>query len=146
MARLARDDHRRGESLLRILAYFFRIDPPLLLALLLLCAAGLVALYSASGQDLAVVLRQGLRMTVAFGVMLLLAQIPSRSLRLWAPWVYLGGVALLVVVLLAGDVGKGAQRWLDIGVVRFQPSEVLKLGLPLAMAWYLSERPLPPRS
>ncbi|MDH3713235.1 MAG: rod shape-determining protein RodA [Gammaproteobacteria bacterium] len=144
MARLS-SGYGGRDSLLRLLAHFFRIDPPLLLALLLLCATGLVALYSASGQDLDTVLRQGLRMAVAFGAMLLLAQVPSRSLRLWAPWVYAGGVALLIVVLVAGDVGKGAQRWLDLGVLRFQPSEILKIGLPLAMAWYLSERPLPPR-
>lgn len=144
MARLAPEPGSH-DSLLRLLAHFFRIDPPLLLALLLLCTTGLVVLYSASGQDLDTVLRQGLRMVVAFGAMLLLAQVPSRSLRLWAPWVYVGGVILLIVVLLAGDVGKGAQRWLDLGVLRFQPSEILKIGVPLAMAWYLSERPLPPR-
>jgi len=144
MARLD-SQYASRDSLLRLMAHFFRIDPPLFLALLLLCATGLVALYSASGQDLDTVVRQGLRMVVAFGAMLLLAQVPSRSLRMWAPWVYVGGVLLLIVVLLAGDVGKGAQRWLNLGVLRFQPSEILKIGIPLAMAWYLSERPLPPR-
>ncbi len=139
------DNGARGESLLRLMAHFFRIDPPLLLALLLLCATGLVALYSASGQNLDFVVRQGARMSVALGVMVLLAQIPASSLRLWAPWVYVGGLGLLVAVLTVGDVGKGAQRWLDLGVVRFQPSEILKIGLPMAMAWFLSERPLPPR-
>ncbi len=143
MARLA-SEYQGRDSVLRLLAHFFRIDPPLFLALLLLSATGLVVLYSASGQDFDTVLRQGLRVLLAFAVMVLLAQVPSRSLRLWAPWVYGGGVLLLVVVLLAGDVGKGAQRWLDLGVVRFQPSEILKIGIPLAMAWYLSERPLPP--
>lgn len=143
MARLA-SEYQGRDSVLRLLAHFFRIDPPLFMALLLLSTTGLVVLYSASGQDFDTVLRQGLRVLLAFAVMVLLAQVPSRSLRLWAPWVYGGGVLLLVAVLLAGDVGKGAQRWLDLGVVRFQPSEILKIGIPLAMAWYLSERPLPP--
>ena len=76
--------------------------------------------------------------------MIMLAQIPPRLIRSAAPWAYLLGLVLLLVVMFTGDVAMGAQRWLDLGVVRFQPSEIMKLAVPLACAWYLHERPLPP--
>jgi rod shape determining protein RodA len=76
--------------------------------------------------------------------MLVIAQIHPKFLRLWAPWLFLGGIILLVLVLVMGETGKGAQRWLDVGIVRFQPSEIMKLAVPMMAAWYLHERPLPP--
>ena len=121
------------------------IDAPLLFGLLTLCGFGLLVLYSASGQDLATVERQILRLGLAFGLMCVIAQIPPASLRRWSFAVYSGGVLMLIAVLLVGDIGKGAQRWLDLGVVRFQPSELLKLAVPMTVAWVLSLRPLPPR-
>lgn len=121
------------------------IDPPLLLGLLTLCGFGLVALYSAGDRDPLIVERQLLRLALAFGLMVIVAQIPPASLRRASLWLYLLGVVMLVAVLLFGDVGKGAQRWLDFGVLRFQPSEMLKLAVPMAVAWMLSMRPLPPR-
>ena len=72
------------------------------------------------------------------------AQIPPRVMRMAAPFLYTIGVLLLVAVAVVGDVAMGAQRWLDLGFVRFQPSELLKIAVPLACAWYLHERPLPP--
>jgi rod shape determining protein RodA len=121
------------------------LDAPLLTGLLLLCAFGLVVLYSAMGRDFDGVERQLVRLSLAFGLMFALAQVPPYQLRRWSLPLYGVGVLMLVAVLLIGDVGKGAQRWLDLGLVRFQPSELLKLAVPMAVAWVLAERPLPPR-
>ena len=120
-----------------------RIDPVLLLGLLILTLAGLGILYSAGDQSPELMQKQVVRLSIAFLVMLLVAQIQPRQLYLWTPWIFLVGVILLLMVFFAGEVGKGAQRWLKIGV-RFQPSEIMKLATPLMLAWYLSERPLPP--
>jgi rod shape determining protein RodA len=120
-----------------------RIDPVLLFGLLMLTLAGLGILYSAGDQSAELMQKQIVRLSIAFMVMLVMAQISPHQLYLWTPWVFLVGVILLLMVFFAGDVGKGAQRWLKIGV-RFQPSEIMKLATPLMLAWYLSERPLPP--
>ena len=120
------------------------LDGTLLLAVLAVCAAGLVVLFSAAGEDLGVFMRQAARLGLALGVLVAVAQVPPRFLRLVAPWLYAIGVALLVAVALKGDIAMGAQRWLDLGVVRFQPSEIMKIAVPLACAWYLHDRPLPP--
>lgn len=120
------------------------LDLPLLVGVLLLCAYGLLVLFSATDQDPGKVERQMLRLVMAFGVMLVLAQVPPGVLRRWAAPLYLAGVLMLVAVLAVGDVGKGAQRWLDLGVLRFQPSELLKVAVPMMLAWFLSGRPLPP--
>ena len=122
----------------------FHIDLPLLVGILLLCGYGLVVLYSATGQDLGQVQRQAVRLLVAFAVLFLVAQINPITLRRWSPWLYLAGVLMLVAVLVFGEIGKGAQRWLDLGVIRFQPSELVKLAVPLMIAWYLAEKSLPP--
>jgi rod shape determining protein RodA len=120
-----------------------RIDPVLLLGLLMLTLAGLGILYSAGDQSAELMQKQIVRLSIAFLVMLVVAQISPHQLYLWTPWVFVVGVVLLLMVFFAGEVGKGAQRWLKIGV-RFQPSEIMKLATPLMLAWYLSERPLPP--
>ena len=122
---------------------YIRIDPVLLFGLLMLTLAGLGILYSAGDQSAELMQKQVVRLSIAFAVMLVVAQIPPHQLYLWTPWVFLAGVILLLMVFFAGDVGGGAQRWLKIGV-RFQPSEIMKLATPLMLAWYLSERPLPP--
>jgi rod shape determining protein RodA len=121
------------------------IDPVLLTGLLLLMACGLGILYSASDGSIEVVQRQVIRLAIAFVVMLLVAQIPQHTLYIWAPWFFALGIVLLVLVLLAGDVGKGAQRWLNLYVIRFQPSEMMKLVTPLMLAWYLCEKHFPPK-
>jgi rod shape determining protein RodA len=120
------------------------LDSSLLLAVLAVCAAGLVVLFSAAGEDLGVFLRQAVRVGLALVVMVAVAQIPPRVLRVVAPFLYTLGVLLLIVVAVKGDIAMGAQRWLDLGVVRFQPSEIMKIAVPLACAWYLHDRPLPP--
>jgi rod shape determining protein RodA len=122
-----------------------RLDAPLLAGLVLISGFGLVVLWSAGGQDSGLMVRQLVRLGVAFGVLLAVAQVPPKILRFWSPWLFAGGLALLVAVLVVGDFGKGAQRWLDLGVVRFQPSEIMKLAVPMMAAWYLHDRPLPPR-
>ena len=136
---------RGNQNVSRVLASYFRMDYPLLYALLALALLGLAVLYSASGQDIDVVMRQGLRFGVGLLIMLLMAQIPPDTLRYWSPWCYIVGLLMLVAVLLFGEVGKGAQRWLDIGILRFQPSELMKLAVPMMIAWFVSERPLPPK-
>ncbi len=120
------------------------IDPPLLLALLLLTTCGLGILYSAGNQNIDLIIRQSTRLALAFGVMILMAQIPPQNFKLWAPWIFLLGIILLALVLILGDVGKGAQRWLDFGFVRFQPSEMMKLAAPMMVAWYFADKALPP--
>lgn len=123
----------------------FHIDWPLLLGLLALMGLSLVVLYSASGESMAMVQRQLIRFGVAFFAMLVLAQIPPDVYQRWAPLAYGVGLALLVAVLVMGEVGKGAQRWLNLGFVTFQPSEIMKLAVPLMVARYISAQPLPPR-
>jgi rod shape determining protein RodA len=121
-----------------------KLDGPLLVGLGLIAAYGLVVLYSASGQSLGTVFRQVGHLGMGTVAMLLLAQVNPNFLRRLSPWLYLVGVLLLFVVAGMGVIGKGAQRWLDLGVVRFQPSEIMKLAVPMMCAWYLQERPLPP--
>jgi rod shape determining protein RodA len=123
----------------------FHIDVPLLLLLLALTAYGLLVLYSASGQDMGAVIRQGRYFLVAYVIMIGGAQISLQRYMRWAPWLYLLGVGTLVAVMFFGVGAKGAQRWLSIGGFRFQPSEIMKLVVPMAIAWYLAERTLPPR-
>jgi len=124
--------------------YRLHIDPLLLLGLLALLLLGLVVLYSASGQDDGMVLRQILRLGMALAVMWGVAQISPHMLMRWTPILYGVGVLLLIAVELIGDIGKGAQRWLDLGVIRFQPSEIMKLAVPLMVSKYLHEHPRPP--
>ena len=120
------------------------LDVPLLLGLMTLSAVGLIVLYSAGGADLDLVWRQAMRLGVGFGVMGVVAQIPPATLRRWTPWLFGLGLGLLLAVLYAGATGKGAQRWLDFGIARFQPSEMMKIVVPMAVAAYLAESPLPP--
>lgn len=124
---------------------FLHIDTALLIGLLVLMTAGLGVLYSASDGSMELIHRQMIRLAISFAVMFVVAQIPQQQLYLWAPWLFATGIILLVLVLVAGDVGKGAQRWLNLYVIRFQPSEMMKLVTPMMIAWYLCEKPFPPR-
>ena len=121
------------------------LDVPLLLGVLVLSAFGLVALYSAGGQDTDLVVRQAIRMAVGFGLMFMIAQIAPRRFFDWAPLLYLAGVLLLCAVLVVGEAAQGAQRWLRVGPFSFQPSEFVKLTVPLMVAWFISKGDLPPR-
>ena len=120
-----------------------RLDPITLFLLMLIIGFGLVVLYSASGQDTGMVERQAIRLGFGLVVMLVISQVPPRILRDWAPWIYGLGVILLLATWVLG-VGRGTQRWLDFGVIRFQPSEIMKLAVPMMVAWYLHPRVLPP--
>jgi rod shape determining protein RodA len=122
-----------------------KLDGALLIGLGLVAVYGLVVLYSASGQSLATIIRAGAHLGMGAVAMLLLAQVNPNFLRRSSPWLYLLGVVLLLVVDGIGYIGKGAQRWLDLGVLRFQPSEVMKLAVPMMCAWFLHDRALPPR-
>jgi len=121
-----------------------KLDGPLLIGLSLVAAFGLVVLYSASGQSIGTLARQAAHLTVGAIAMLALAQVNPNFLRRSSPWLYAFGIVLLLIVAVIGYIGKGAQRWLDLGIVRFQPSELMKLAVPMMCAWFLHERPLPP--
>jgi len=121
------------------------IDLPLLIGILCLMTLGLFVVYSAGGQDIDIVIRQAIRLGIALTVMFLVAQIPPLSYRKWAVPVFIIGLLLLIGVLLFGHIGKGAQRWLDLGFMKFQPSEIMKLVVPITVAWYLSQYDLPAR-
>jgi len=121
------------------------IDGPLLGGVLLICALGLVVLYSAVGENMRLWVNQIIRLGVALVAMFVVAQMPPDFLRRWTPWAYLGGLILLILVLTTGEVSQGAQRWLNLGI-RFQPSEVMKLAVPMMLAWYLHDRPIPPKA
>jgi len=120
------------------------LDGPLFVALCLVGGVGTIVLFSASGRSIPMLEAHLLRFALGLVAMIMLAQIPPRLIRTIAPWAYIIGLVLLFIVMFVGDVSMGAQRWLDLGVVRFQPSEIMKLAVPLACAWFLHERPLPP--
>ncbi len=120
------------------------LDLPLVLGSLAVCALGFVILYSAADENMSVLLRQCVRLAVAFAAFGVMSQVSPTTLRLWSPWVFIASVGLLLWVLVDGAVGNGAQRWLDLGVVRFQPSEILKIAVPMMIAWYMHDRALPP--
>ncbi len=123
----------------------FSIDWVLLSGLLTLSIISLFVLYSAGDQDMDLLLRQSVRMSLAFVVMLFVARIKPEKLMRWTPWLYGIGLLLLIYVLAAGVIGKGAQRWIDLGVIRFQPSEMMKLAVPMMVAWVMVKQPMPAR-
>ncbi len=121
-----------------------RIDGPLVVGLSLIALYGLVVLYSASGQSMRTVLNTVVRLVLGAIAMLLLARVNPNFLRRSTPWLYAAGCVMLLIVAAIGHVGMGAQRWLNLGLFRFQPSELMKLAVPMMCAWYLHDRPLPP--
>lgn len=128
-------------SLLKMLQ---RVDLVLLAALSLLVFMGLVTLYSAADTTISTVYRQGIHFVIGLVLMLLFSQVEGKTLRQFAIWLYGIGIVLLILVLMVGVVKKGAQRWLYIGI-DIQPAEMMKLAVPMMVAYYFSEKPLPPR-
>lgn len=120
------------------------LDPFLLLSLILLSAIGLFILYSASNASAAVVEKQGYRLILSFILMAVFAQISPQRYKEWAPWLYGITFFLLLAVLVIGKVDLGARRWISLGFMRFQPSEIMTLAMPIMLAWFLSEKTLPP--
>ncbi|MDH5435948.1 MAG: rod shape-determining protein RodA [Gammaproteobacteria bacterium] len=135
---------RESDGINRFIIRTLHIDLPLLVGLVMLATIGLVTLYSASNHEMSIVNRQIFFMLIGFAGMFIFAQIPPHTLRFWAPWLFSIGIIMLIAVFFFGSVGKGAQRWLDLGFVRFQPSESMKIGLPMMLAWFLAEAQLPP--
>jgi rod shape determining protein RodA len=120
------------------------VDIPLFVTLVLVSILSFVILYSSGGQDLDVLVRQAARVVLAFGFMILLAQIEPYQFKRWSVILFSLGIFLLLAVLILGEIGKGAQRWLELGAFRFQPSEMIKITTPMMIAWYLAEHSLPP--
>lgn len=122
---------------------YIHIDIMLLAFILLLSTAGLFILYSSSNRSIIVIEYQLAHLLVAFGIMFVIAQIPPITLQRSAPWIYAFGLLLLTIVLIVGHIGKGAQRWLNIGITHIQPAEIMKLAIPLLLAWYYHKIHLP---
>ena len=122
------------------------LDPKLFALLMVLALAGLFILYSASGQNISMIYRQATYYGLGFSIMLIIAQFHPRWFQMAAPWMYGAGIVALLLVFLIGVGAKGAQRWLSVfGVFRFQPSEIMKLVVPMTMAWFLASQLLPPK-
>ncbi|EXC96039.1 rod shape-determining protein RodA [Acinetobacter baumannii 1051830] len=121
------------------------IDPWLCLFLFLNALLGLTVLYSASAQDVGLVSKQAMSFGIGFLVMISLAQIPPKVYQAFSPYFYLFGLFSLIGVMVFGEVRMGAQRWIDIpGFGSVQPSEFMKIGMPMMVAWFLARKPLPP--
>mgnify|MGYP001424944065 CR=1 FL=1 len=133
-----------GSSVLRPMQRGVVIDIPILITTVAIAILGCVILYSAVGESSSAVFRQALRFGVAFTVFIIVSQISPRLMRVWTPWVFCITLGLLIMVLVNGVVGGGAQRWLDVGIIRFQPSEIMKICVPMMVAWFMHDRPLPP--
>lgn len=119
------------------------VDPLLIVILFILAGAGLFILFSASNENVTIVVKQSLRLVLAFAVMLVFSHISPKRYYQWAPWVYSIGLLLLIFVLLFGKINNGARRWLDLGLFNFQPSEIMMLAMPMMIARYLSSKELP---
>jgi len=135
----AANTHKARNSIL----WRLHLDTPLLIGLLALMAFSLLVVYSAGGESLALVEKQVVRFGAGLVIMLLLAQVAPRTLKQWAPLLFVVGIGFLLAVIFFGESSKGAQRWIDIGI-RFQPSEIMKLAVPIMVASYFSDKALPP--
>lgn len=121
------------------------LDLPLLLLLLAITIIGFFILYSASNQQLSMVIQEIIHIGLALILMIVIAQLPPYIYERWTPWIYSISVFLLFIVLIVGHIGKGAQRWLNLGILHLQPSEIMQLAIPMMLAWYYKNRNLPPK-
>ena len=138
-------NYTQSKPIYRLPRKSLHIDWPLLGLLGVIVGFGLLVLYSASNENMGMLLRQIMRLGLAFTIMMFFAMIPPHKYKAWTPWAYFGGLLLLVAVVLIGKIGKGAQRWLDFGLFRFQPSEIMKLAVPMMAAWYFDRTTTPMR-
>ena len=132
------------EAFSKIFRWLTQLDLILISGLVLLIFLGGVTLYSASGESYSMMTHQAIHFLIATVIMLLVSQLKSTTMQSVAIWIYSGGLLLLALVLIQGHVGMGARRWLDLGFFRFQPSEIMKLAVPMMVARYFSDKPLPP--
>jgi rod shape determining protein RodA len=139
------DDSQRSFARPRTLAQWLHLDLVLLLPLCLIMVLGLFVLFSASDGDWSTVSRQLRNFVVGWGVLLVVAQVRIDTIQRWSPALYFFALGLLLMVLMFGVGAKGAQRWLSLGIIRFQPSEVMKIAMPLAVAYWVVRYGLPPR-
>ncbi len=123
---------------------FFNLDLTLVSVLIILCGVGLIVLYSAANGEITTVVRQSIRFGIGFVVLISLAQISSKQFFNFSPWLYLTGLALLLVMMAINYNNAGVQRWFNFGVIQFQPSELMKIFLPMMLAWYFSSKRTPP--
>ncbi len=138
-----RNEHFQSPTVLGRLLQKLHIDIPLFILLALISLLSFVILYSASNQDIGTLQRQSVRVVLAFCLMTALAHVNPHQLKRYSASLYSVGMVLLVAVLVLGKVALGAQRWLDFGFFRFQPSEMMKISAPMMLAWYLAEHPFP---
>ena len=120
------------------------LDPTMLLILLALLTYSALVIWSASGQDMGMMERKIGQIAMGIVIMIVMAQIPPRVYEGWAPYLYIFCIILLVAVDAFGAISKGAQRWLDLGIVRFQPSEIAKIAVPLMVARFINRDVCPP--
>ena len=118
-------------------------DPYLLVLTGITLFFGLMFLYSAGGNSFTVPMKQFIRICIGFVCMFIMARIPPHKLAKLSPYLYILGLCLLIIVFFTGHIGKGAQRWLNLGIINFEPSEVMKIALPLCIANYLKDKRLP---
>ena len=126
------------------LSALFKIDLKLFVLVMLIVFIGLATLFSVSGGDINLIMKQSIRITIGLIAMILLAQIHPDNFRLFSPVLYTFGIILLILTIFFG-VGKSADRWLDFYILRFQPSELMKLFVPLMIASFYSDKALPPK-
>jgi len=138
-------DSHQGFARPKTPAERLHLDLVLLLPVIMIMALGLFVLFSASDSDWGAVNRQLRNFIIGFGVLLAVAQVRVDTLQRWAPILYLGALLLLLLVPFFGVGAKGAQRWLSLGFIRFQPSEIMKIAMPLAVAAWVVRVGLPPR-
>lgn len=138
-------DSHQGFARPKTPAERLHLDLVLLLPVIMIMALGLFVLFSASDSDWGAVNRQLRNFIIGFGVLLAVAQVRVDTLQRWAPTLYMAALLLLLLVLFFGVGAKGAQRWLSLGFIRFQPSEIMKIAMPLAVAAWVVRGGLPPR-
>ena len=126
-----------NDWIVQAVAIFSRIDGLLFLTIFVLAGIGLVVQYSTSGQNIDQLWQQVFRVLIAVGLMIALANIPLTVLEKYTPHLYLLGITLLLLVAMIGFGRGGAQRWLNLGGISLQPSELLKLTVPMMVAWVL---------
>ena len=120
------------------------IDFPLFLAFMAIFMISLTTIYSASNGSIDAVANQGIKILISISAMVVVAQFSPLSYARVGPWLYFLCLVLLILVLVIGETRNGATRWLNIGITSFQPSELMKIAMPLMIARYIAKGALPP--